>query len=151
MKKVYQIASEAGMNPDQFCKIKNGCFDKDEALSSGPGSGGPTINDRKGLGSPSNPFRGIIASTKISELLGVEPVAAENVMTSTQTATVKAKVGLGDVAPAKRAWWYDVGDYLEDPHRHFRLIDSLRTVMDWPEEVKEAAASAASRSSSSIR
>ncbi|MFN9983897.1 MAG: hypothetical protein ACK53Y_28480, partial [bacterium] len=26
MQKVYRIASDAGMNPDQFCKIRNGCF-----------------------------------------------------------------------------------------------------------------------------
>ena len=138
MKKVYQIASDAGMNPDQFCKIRNGCFDKDEA-SSPPDAGG--------LGSPSNPFRGIIASTKISQLLGVEPVAAENVLSSTQTATAKAKAKLGmeDVdVNSKRAWWYEVGDYLEDPHRHFRAMDSLRTVMDWPEEVKEFAISSSS-------
>jgi len=133
MKKVYKIASDAGMNPDQFCKIRNGCFDKDE--TSGPDSG---------MGSSSSPFRGIIASTKISQLLGVEPVAAENVLSSTQTATAKAKLGLGDVQ-SKRAWWYEVGDYLEDPHRHFRAMDSLRTVMDWPEEVKNAATSTTSR------
>merc|ERR1712176_1006226 len=41
MKKVYKIASKAEMNPDQFCKIRNGCF-KD-----------PT--PEPGLGSPSNP------------------------------------------------------------------------------------------------
>ena len=133
MKKVYKIASDAGMNPDQFCKIRNGCFDKDE--TSGPDSG---------MGSSSSPFRGIIASTKISQLLGVEPVAAENVLSSTQTATAKAKLGLGDVQ-SKRAWWYEVGDYLEDPHRHFRAMDSLWTVMDWPEEVKNAATSTTSR------
>lgn len=119
MKKVYQIASDAGMNPDQFCKIRNGCFKDDKPY--------------EGLGSPSNPFRGIIASTKISQLLGVEPVAAEGVVKSTQTAI--AKLGLTEPA-AKRAWWYEVGDYLEDPHRHFRAMDSLRTIMDWPEEVK---------------
>ena len=26
MAKVYSIAKEAGMNPDQFCRIRNGCF-----------------------------------------------------------------------------------------------------------------------------
>lgn len=122
MKKVYKIASDAGMNPDQFCKIRNGCF-KDEVV---PDSG---------LGSPSNPFRGILASTKISELLGVEPVAAEGVLKSTQTATAKLRNSL-DAEPSSRAWWYEVGDYLEDPHRHFRAIDSLRVVMDWPDEVR---------------
>mmetsp|Transcript_10931 Transcript_10931/g.20420 ORF Transcript_10931/g.20420 Transcript_10931/m.20420 type:complete len:549 (+) Transcript_10931:427-2073(+) len=121
MKKVYKIAAEAGMNPDQFCKIRNGCF-KDE-------------NRDTGLGSPSNPFRGILASTKISELLGVEPVAAEGVMKSTQSATAKLRNSLDQPIP-KRAWWYEIGDYLEDPHRHFRAMDSLRMTMDWPADVR---------------
>jgi lipocalin len=117
MQKVYKIASEAGMNPDQFCKIRNGCF-KDEGE----------------LGTPTNPFRGILASTKISQLLGVEPVAAEGVLKSTQTAT--AKLGNDEVS-SKRSWWYEVGDYLEDPARHFKAMDSLRITMDWPEDVKQ--------------
>jgi|AntRauTorckE5430_2_1112549.scaffolds.fasta_scaffold00279_15 hypothetical protein len=119
MKKVYKIASDAGMNPDQFCKIRNGCF-KDEA-------------PQTGLGSSSNPFKGIIASTKISELLGVEPVAAEGVLKNTQTAISKLRL---DEPTVKRAWWYEIGDYLENPHRHFNAMDSLRTTMDWPEDVK---------------
>ena len=36
-----------------------------------------------------------------------------------------------------RAWYHKVGDYLENPHRHFKLIDSLTEVMDWPEEIKD--------------
>lgn len=123
MKKVYKIANDAGMNPDQFCKIRNGCF-KDEAPDTG-------------LGSPSNPFRGILASTKVSQLLGVEPVAAEGVLQSTQSATSKLRNSLDEASTQpKRAWWHEVGDYLEDPHRHFRAMDSLRTVMDWPEDIK---------------
>jgi hypothetical protein len=120
MTKVYKIASEAGMNPDQFCKIRNGCF-KDETAETG-------------LGSPSNPFRGILASTKVSQLLGVEPVAAEGVLKNTQSATAK----LGELydASTQRKWWHELGDYLEDPNRHFKAMDSLRVVMDWPENVK---------------
>eukprot|EP00560_Eucampia_antarctica_P008248 CAMPEP_0197824010 /NCGR_PEP_ID=MMETSP1437-20131217/1323_1 /TAXON_ID=49252 ORGANISM="Eucampia antarctica, Strain CCMP1452" /NCGR_SAMPLE_ID=MMETSP1437 /ASSEMBLY_ACC=CAM_ASM_001096 /LENGTH=508 /DNA_ID=CAMNT_0043423473 /DNA_START=188 /DNA_END=1714 /DNA_ORIENTATION=- len=117
MKKVYKIAADAGMNPDQFCKIRNGCF-KDEVQ----------------LGSSNNPFKGIIASTKISQLLGVEPVAAEGVLKSTQTAT--AKIGKDEIS-TDRAWWYEIGDYLEDPSRHFKAMDSLRIIMDWPEDVKQ--------------
>lgn len=115
MKKVYQIASDAGMNPDQFCKIRNGCF-KD-----------PT--PETGLGSPSNPFRGILASTKVSQFLGVEPVAAEGVLKRTQTPKLDSNF--------KRHWWYEVGDYLEDPHRHFQAMDSIRMTMDWPDYVKK--------------
>lgn len=122
MKKVYQIASGAGMNPDQFCKIRNTCFKDERGTNSG-------------MGSPSNPFRGIIASTKISQILGVEPVSAEVVTKSTQTATAKYQASLEQVQP-KRHWKYEIGDYLENPHRHFQVMDSLRTVVDWPEEVK---------------
>jgi hypothetical protein len=109
MAHVYQIAQDAGMNPDQFCKIRNGCFSDDVQAA-------PT-----GL-------RGILASTKISQWLGVEPVAAEGVMKRART--------MPEASPTDRAWWYEVGDYLENPHRHFQAMDSLRLQMDWPEQVK---------------
>ena len=134
MEKVYKIAQNAGMNPNQFCKIQNSCFDKDASMR---------IKDREGLGSPSNPFRGILASTKISEILGVESVAAEtaprNIRPST---TISPDLLMGSQATntrvdQNRPWWKEVGDYIEDPRRHFRLMDSLRTDMDWPEYIKE--------------
>lgn len=104
MKKVHQIAFDADMNPDQFCKIRNGCF-----------------KDEEPLGTKSNPFRGIIASTKVSQFLGVEPVAAE---TATKIESILAP-------EIKRPWWQEVGDYIEDPHQHFRAMDSIRQNMDW--------------------
>ena len=110
------------MNPDQFCKIRNGCF-KDEAPESG-------------LASPSNPFRGILASTKVSQILGVEPVAAEGVLRSTQSATDKLRTS--GISQPERKWWNEVGDYLENPRRHFEVMDSFRDVMIWPEEVKNS-------------
>lgn len=121
MKKVYKIAQDAGMNPQQFCRIRNGCF-QDETV----------VNDREGLGSPTNPFRGILASTKISELLGVEPVAARDTVKRTaQTAKI-----LLPKLEGKRPWYKEVGDYLENPHRHFQAMDDLRLTMEWPDEVK---------------
>lgn len=120
MKKVYKIAKDAGMNPDQFCRIRNGCF-RDDTVVKEPESG---------LGSPNNPFRGILASTKVSQLLGVEPVAARDMVSPRKEVTP-----LVDPS-AKRAWWYNVGDYLEDPHRHFQTMDDLRVTMDWPEDVR---------------
>lgn len=119
MKKVYSIAKNAGMNPDQFCKIRNGCFLDNTVVT-------PT---ETGLGSPSNPFRGILASTKVSQLLGVEPVAAEQVVIKR---TPKAPRIQED-----RPWWYEVGDYLENPRRHYEAMDSLRKPMDWPDYVKD--------------
>lgn len=125
MMKVYRIAQEAGMDPNQFCRIRNGCFRGDDLVKE------PTT----GLGSPSNPFRGILASTKVSEFLGVQRVEArDSVRRSTPTAEI-----LNPPQNVKRAWWYEVGDYLENPHRHFNTMDKLRVNMEWPEEVKNQA------------
>lgn len=131
MKKVYKIAQDNGMNPDGFCKIRNGCF-KDEDYT-----------PRK-IGQEQDPFRRIMASTKISQLLGVEPVAAENTLLRRDQiprATSSSSVGVLSSTPINkeddsRAWWYNVGDYLENPHRHFDAMDSLRITMDWPDYVK---------------
>ena len=124
MKKVYKIAEDAGMNPDNFCKIRNGCF-RDEDLT-------PKKNGQD------DPFRSIIASTKISELLGVEPVAAENtLLRRDELRAMSVSTPKQNIMPSSdRAWWYEVGDYLENPHRHFDLMDSLRVTMDWPDYVK---------------
>jgi len=111
MKKVYRIASEGGMNPDNFCKIRNGCF-KDA----------PSEGLNKGL------YRRIMASTKISQLLGVEPVAAEFVPVNRKPIIE---------SDTHRHWWYNVGDYLEDPSRHFKAMESTRIIMKWPDSVKE--------------
>jgi hypothetical protein len=130
MQKVYKIAKDAGMDPDQFCRIRNGCF-VDETIVAEP---------KAGLGSPSDPFRGILASTKIFQLLGVESVAARD-MIRKGTPTAKelqpeTVVSTGNPTTIKRAWWYNVGDYLEDPHRHFQAMDDLRLTMEWPEDIK---------------
>jgi len=127
MKKVYQIASDAGMNPDQFCKIRNGCFASDTANAQ--------QNDNNGA--PTNPlFRKIMASTRISQLLGVEPVSAEP-SSLLQRSGVSKTLTTPDINKngPKRHWWYEVGDYLEDPHRHFKAMDSLRLNVDWPDNV----------------
>jgi hypothetical protein len=136
MEKVYRIAKDAGMNPDQFCKIQNGCFEgSDDVMSQRP-----LYVEREGLGSPTNPFRGILASTRVSEILGVESVAAESVIPNTISSSLSGSAAAaargGINTNNNRPWWKEVGDYLEDPRRHFRLMDSLRVDMDWPEYIK---------------
>jgi len=113
MSKVYDIAKQAGMNPQQFCRIRNGCFADDPVMDPDAGRG----------------FRGILASTKISQLLGVEPVAAQD---SLKRTAATAKVLLPPVEPSNRHWWYELGDYLENPHRHFQAMDELRSNVVWP-------------------
>jgi hypothetical protein len=137
MEKVYQIAKEAGMNPDQFCRIQNNCFENDDGISGSR----PAYVEREGLGSPSNPFRGILASTRVSEILGVESVAAESNIPQTIADDLLMKQPASRLDATKnsiiRPWWKEVGDYLEDPRRHFRLMDSLRVDMDWPEYIQQ--------------
>lgn len=120
MKKVYKIAQDAGMNPDNFCSIRNGCFKEED--------------ERPGA-KPTDPFRGFLASTKVSELLGVEPVAARDTIRGASTATAEV-LNPEKAKEEKRKWFYEVGDYLENPHRHFEVMDNLRLTMDWPEDVK---------------
>jgi len=146
MEKVYKIAKDAGMNPDQFCKIHNGCFESPPGGSSG-NSDDTTTTTKSEIGAEprgqeNGVFRGILASTKVSEILGVESVAAETV-TPKMTIARELLVG-GGPSPTtmvtstrnNRPWWKEMGDYLEDPRRHFRLMDSLREDMDWPDYIK---------------
>lgn len=150
LRKVYQIATDAGMNPNQFCKIQNGCFQDDEDVYTTTKRGTRMIDF---LGSPSNPFRGILASTKVSQLLGVEPVAAEGVMKSNPPLEYNMNT-LGrqiedrtegnlekrynmpqQIMSTAQVWYTELGDYLENPHRHFDIMDSLRVPMKWPDDV----------------
>jgi hypothetical protein len=131
MKKVYQIAVSAGMNPDQFCRIRNGCF-------SDPVDSARKIENNGGM--PSDPFlRGILASTKISQLLGVEPVAArDTIRVDAPTARILQPLQeqqADSSSGSNRRWWHEIGDYLENPHRHFRAMDELRLKVDWPQDV----------------
>jgi len=128
MAKVYAIAKEAGMNPDQFCRIRNGCFDQQKEE--------PLFGSEK-LTAPANePLRGIIASTKVSELFGVEAVSAldSNVQGLSTSQQLQPELKAPD--SSSRPFWYEVADYLENPHRHFEVMDSLRKPMEWPDNVR---------------
>jgi len=123
MAKVYAIAKEAGMNPDQFCRIRNGCFEQQKEE--------PLFGSEK-MAAPSNePLRGIIASTKVSELLGVEAVSARDSNVQGLVTSQQLQPELKTPDSSSRPWWYEVADYLENPHRHFEVMDSLRKPMDW--------------------
>mmetsp|Transcript_47039 Transcript_47039/g.114783 ORF Transcript_47039/g.114783 Transcript_47039/m.114783 type:complete len:588 (+) Transcript_47039:411-2174(+) len=144
MTKVYSIAKEAGMNPDQFCKIRNGCFENEGpgklAFPSGENSksnpGYEILNDEERV------LRGILASTKVSELLGVESVSAEidvsKMETSEELTPIMTSKMDGSASASSRPWWFEVGDYLENPRRHFEVMDTLRKPMEWPESVKSS-------------
>lgn len=142
MKKVYSIAKEAGMNPDQFCRIRNGCFDKEGPLSSPDSSSFPSSPNNNNNMAPNNAaFRGIMASTRVSELLGVESVSARDDLGSRPTSQALQP----PPSNSNRPWWYEVGDYLENPHRHFETMSTLRQTMEWPEDVRLQSSSSSSQ------
>ena len=64
MKKFYQIADDAGMNPDQFYKVRNGRFVE--------------------LATCDVLFRKIMASAKASQFLGFESVFAKDLQVMSQ-------------------------------------------------------------------
>jgi len=63
MKKVYKIASDAGMNPDQFCKIRNGCFENEGGGSGGIGDGGGGILGGKNFAKAASSSRTLRSSS----------------------------------------------------------------------------------------
>jgi VDE lipocalin domain len=152
LQKVYEIAKTAGMDPNQFCRIRNGCFvDEPSTLPNSmlEQEQGPTSNSRS-----EDFFRGMIASTRISEMLGVEPVEARDYIrrvlpTAPELTPVQQQqssllqLSLSPILSQKeqqqqvqqRPWWNEVGDYLENPHRHFQAMDDLRAPMIWPDNV----------------
>lgn len=111
MEKVYRIAESAGLNPNQFCQVQNAGIDDDNVQPNEIPADQPNF------------WRGLLASTRISELLGVEPVAARDTVEANQTPRRE---------PQQRAWWYEAGDYLENPHRHFHAMEQLRVPVEWP-------------------
>lgn len=86
LQSIYKIAREAGMDPSSFCRVKNSC--------------------------------GLSPNNLSPELIGVEGVLAD-------TTEAEAMGRLGDVSPALPSnplarsslqLWYELTDYLEDPH-----------------------------------
>lgn len=164
MRKIYQIAKDAGMDPNQFCKIRNGCFADNDDTVRVPASPQPQVQQQQQMQplqkqpqlqeSEASFFRGLLASTRISELLGVEPVAARDtirrdvpiatiltppndqlllppILSSMPTIGTTKKIA----SSYQRPWWNEIGDYLENPHRHFQVMDDLRVPMVWPDDV----------------
>jgi hypothetical protein len=139
------------MDPQQFCRIRNGCFVDEPTLLP---NNGDQQQQEGGIPSTNGFFRGMIASTRISEMLGVEPVEARDtirrvlptapeltpLMTTAATkrqdlsSTLLSQKDQQSQQQQNRPWWNEVGDYLENPHRHFQVMDELRSPMIWPSD-----------------
>lgn len=161
MQKVYQIAKDAGMDPHQFCRIRNGCFPQDDGHDLDSNSAiGEDASGSNNYSPLQSPLRGFLASTKVSEILGVESVsaldmirrdvpmaavlqprydtAAVSIKSSSPPSTTTAATPFASTSTTnnnKRAWWYELGDYLENPHRHYRAMNSVLVPMEWPTDI----------------
>jgi hypothetical protein len=156
MANVYQIANEAGMQPKNFCKIRNGCFVDDVDLPilivTNPNSNGKGLNKNQSPSPSTTPgaLHGILASTKISQLSGVDSVVATNVepimlkrVRAAEELDLRARFRdeMSNSKSMKLQWSFEVSDFLEKPHLHFELTASMRQTVDWPEEIVNGAAS----------
>jgi VDE lipocalin domain len=152
LKKVYDIALNAGMNPDQFCRIRNGCFVDNDIEPQQALFASSESKQSMQVNTKASSFRGLLKSTRISELLGVEPVEARDTiqrdvptakvltpdLLNTEMLSFSADVATGAIGSSalldqqQRSWWHEVGDYFENPHRHFQVMDELRVPVQWP-------------------
>jgi len=120
MPSVYKIAREAGMNPDKFCRIRNACFARDEAKID------PTL---------------VVASSPSSIVLqvgdetGIENPSLRGDKENPQRFTTSIEVPLQTRA---KALWYDVLDYIEDPHEAARWMFDQQQQMVWPFKASES-------------
>jgi hypothetical protein len=136
MEKVYRIAESAGLNPNQFCQVQNVGIDDEVIIDNIQ----PFLDNTAPPPPPQQTdfWRGLLASTRVSELLGVEPVAARDTVDSVtasrpqQRATATDQPMQQQQQQQQRAWWYEAGDYLENPHRHFQAMEQLRVLVEWP-------------------
>lgn len=130
MEKVYRIAESAGLNPTQFCQVQNEGIDDDIQQ--------PYLLDNPSPQQPPTDFwRGLLASTRVSELLGVEPVAARDTVDSVTARTPRTTDQQQLQQQQQRAWWYEAGDYLENPHRHFLAMEQLLVPVQWPHQQQQ--------------
>jgi hypothetical protein len=139
MEKVYRIAESAGLNPNQFCQVQNAGMDavdnnNDVVLPYLDNTSPPVQQQQTDF------WRGLLASTRVSELLGVEPVAARDTVDSLGTSrpppqrTMTPDQTMPQQQEQQRAWWFEAGDYLENPHRHFQAMEQLRVPVEWPQQ-----------------
>lgn len=104
MASVYRTAREAGMEPDRFCRIRNACFLP-------PDDAGETSS------SPA-------AALASVSLAGSGSDEDQRRFTTSLDAPLSLRM---------RSMWYDVLDYIEDPHEAARWMFDQQQQMIWKE------------------
>lgn len=114
MDSVYKLAREAGMNPDKMCRIRNSCFASEV---NGAGSDISQASSAPPLDAPYS------ASSSVA-LAGSQ---LENSDMRRFSTSIEAPLQV-----KAKAFWYDVLDYLEDPHEAARWMFDQQQQMVWP-------------------
>jgi len=103
MTSVYNIARDAGMDPDKFCRIRNMCF----------------LDKKTGM-------KEAAMSANIGTLEG-EQVDPADFDPRRYVTSIDAPLKL-----RATALWYDILDYIEDPHEAARWMFDQQQQMIWP-------------------
>lgn len=111
MPSVYRLAREAGMNPNKFCRIRNACFAE--------ASGRSAVSDAEPTSSA--------ALSSATALVGIvePPENSENPLRFRTSIEVPFQTRI-------KALWYDILDYIEDPHEAARWMFDQQQQMVWP-------------------
>jgi hypothetical protein len=113
MASVRRVAKQAGLDPDKFCRIRNACFAHDESPQSSPAAllVAPALAEDRQI-------------TAGGALAAMVDVADPRRFTTSVDAPLALRM---------RAFWYDVLDYVEDPHDHARWMFDQQQQMAWPQ------------------
>jgi len=110
MPSVYKLAREAGMDPTKFCRIRNACF-----LESPRDADASDAVEAMALSvASSGGGRGSLANEDARRF----------------TTSIDAPLQL-----KAKALWYDVLDYIEDPHDAAKWMFNQQVKMEWPSDV----------------
>lgn len=113
MAAIQKVARDAGMDPTKFCRIRNGCFAGSEA----PSEAAPQMSSPSTLS--------VAAAATVGQLAQGDAVGAYDARRFTTSIDIPWKLKLQES-------WYNVVDYIEDPHEAARWMFDQQQQMVWP-------------------
>lgn len=118
MAAIQRVARDAGMDPTKFCRIRNGCF---------AGRGDAS----EGLPQISSNTLSLAAATTAGQIAEGDAVEIYDARRFTTSINIPWKLKLQES-------WYNVLDYIEDPHEAARWMFDQQQQMIWPSSVSRS-------------
>lgn len=115
MASVRRVAKQAGLDPDKFCRIRNACFANDDG------------------GSPQSSPATLLVAPALAEDHRITAGGALSAIVDVADPRRFATSVDAPLALRARALWYDVLDYVDDPHDHARWMFDQQQQMVWPQ------------------